>query len=192
MKLFYTSSSPYARKLRACIRHFEWSGIEEIRAHPFQQEADVRQRNPLGKIPILEIDDQYLMDSELIISVLRQRYANEHKPDLSELKQLAICQGLLDAAVNLRVEILRKIEPDWWTERLSSSIKESLRVLDRECSTQLLNDARSHLPIALVCAFEYMQFRHADLAEEFLDCRLAEYLQSWSKRSCLTQIPFTD
>ena len=50
MKLIYTSSSPYARKVRACIRHYQWPDIVDEMLHPFEDDSEVRKLNPLGKI----------------------------------------------------------------------------------------------------------------------------------------------
>ena len=49
VKLIYTSSSPYARKVRACIRYYEWHNIVEEMLHPFENEIEVRKLNPLGR-----------------------------------------------------------------------------------------------------------------------------------------------
>lgn len=191
MKLYYTDSSPYARKVRAHVRNLNCD-IEEIFAHPFQQDNLIRDCNPLGKIPVLQIDEQYLMDSETIIAFLNTKYSNNHELSLLELRCLAMCQGLMDAAVNLRVETVRKLESDWWTTRLKMSIENSLRALNSECSAELLSSTTSHLPIALVCALEYLEFRHQEWAAELLQCELSKNLAAWALKPYLTAIPFTD
>ena len=192
MKLYYTNSSPYARKVRAHVRYLGCSEIDEIFAHPFQQENLIRDYNPLGKIPVLQLDDQYLMDSETIIAFLNTKYSNSYDFSLLELRCLAMCQGLMDAAVNLRVETVRKLESDWWTRRLKMSIESSLIALNSECSADLLHSTNSHLPIALVCAFDYLEFRHQEWASELLNCELRKVLSGWTLKPYLTEIPFTD
>ena len=191
MRLIYTNSSPYARKVRACIRQFQWSEIEEVMLHPFENEDLVRRSNPLGKIPVLEYRGQQLMDSELIIRFLKGFFGHPNEFSLQELKCLALCQGLMDAAVNLRVDSVRKIQADWWTQRLKCSITATLDELQRQCTETLLERFDSHLVISLVCAIEYLDFRHSDWVDQNDWYALNQLAKKYSQVGCLREIPFT-
>tara|TARA_Y100000589_G_C27047943_1_gene586001 strand:- start:303 stop:890 length:588 start_codon:yes stop_codon:yes gene_type:complete len=190
VKLVYTSSSPYARKVRACIRHFQWLEIEEVMLHPFENESIVRKLNPLGKIPILEFKGQQLMDSEVIIRFLKRFFGHKHEPCFSELKCLTLCQGLMDVAVNLRVDFVRKTPPDWWTQRLKSSIVETLDELQKQCGQNLLTKSDGHLAISLVCAAEYLEFRHSEWLRLSNWHSLNQVIKKYSQLNCLNETPF--
>ena len=71
------------------------------------------------------MDGQQIMDSEVIITYLKSKSGNQYKPCLKELKCLTPCQGLMDAT-NLRVEFVRKVQADWWTQRLKHSVIKTL------------------------------------------------------------------
>ena len=190
MKLIYTSSSPYARKVRACIRHYQWPDIVDEMLHPFEDESEVRKLNPLGKIPILQVDGQQIMDSEVIITYLKSKSENQYKPCLKELKCLTLCQGLMDAAVNLRVEFVRKVQADWWTQRLKHSVLKTLDELQKDCTKDLLEKSDGHLWISLVCVIEYLDFRHSDWLSTDEWSALKSLTDTYSQSDCLKDIPF--
>ena len=190
MKLIYTSSSPYARKVRACIRYFQWPDIIEEMLHPFENETEVRKLNPLGKIPILQVDGQQIVDSEVIIAYLKSKSENQYKPCFVELKCLSLCQGLMDAAVNLRVECVRKLQADWWTRRLKDSVLKTLDELQKCCTEDLLKKSDGHLWISLVCVVEYLDFRHSDWLSTDEWSALKSLTDTYSHSDCLKEIPF--
>ena len=190
VKLIYTSSSPYARKVRACIRYYEWPDIVEQMLHPFEKESEVRKLNPLGKIPILLVDGQQIIDSEVIITYLKSKSDNQYKPCLKELKCLSLCQGLMDAAVNLRIDSVRKIQPDWWTQRLKESVLKTLDELQQECTRDLFEKSDGHLWISLVCVIEYLDFRHSDCLSTGEWPALKDLTHPYSQLDCLKDIPF--
>ena len=190
MKLIYTSSSPYARKVRACIRHYQWPDIVDEMLHPFEDESEVRKLNPLGKIPILQVDGQQIMDSEVIITYLKSKSENQYKPSLKELKCLTLCQGLMDAAVNLRVEFVRKVQADWWTHRLKHTVLKTLDELQKDCTEDLLEKSDGHLWISLVCVIEYLGFRHSDWLSTGEWSALKSLIDEYSQSDCLKEIPF--
>ena len=190
VKLIYTSSSPYARKVRACIRYYEWHNIIEEMLHPFENEIEVRKLNPLGKIPILQVDGQQIIDSETIITYLRSKLGNQYEPCLVELKCLSLCQGLMDATVNLRVECVRKLQSDWWTQRLKDSVRKTLDELQCSCTADLLSKSDGHLWISLVCVIQYLDFRHSDWLSTNEWSSLKSLTDSYGQSDCLKEIPF--
>ncbi|WP_018275694.1 glutathione S-transferase N-terminal domain-containing protein [Teredinibacter turnerae] len=65
MKLYMSHTSPFARKVRMTTRLTGLADqVEEI-CTTFES-AELRERNPLGKIPALEASDITLFDSALI------------------------------------------------------------------------------------------------------------------------------
>jgi glutathione S-transferase len=54
MKLFWSTSSPFARKVRVLLREKQLADrVEEIECNPFSDPPALRAANPLGKIPTL-------------------------------------------------------------------------------------------------------------------------------------------
>ena len=71
MKLFYSSSSPFARKVRVVLREKGLAGrVEEIESNPFSDPADLLQANRLSRVPTLLVDGLALYDSPVICEYL--------------------------------------------------------------------------------------------------------------------------
>ena len=78
MKLLYTVNSPYARKVRivATEKHIVLDLTEVVLAAP---DCQVSQYNPLGKVPVLILDDgESLYDSRVIVEYLDNRTPLAH------------------------------------------------------------------------------------------------------------------
>jgi glutathione S-transferase len=70
MRLLYTPNSPYARKVRivALEKHTELVLEEVVLGDP---DSPLKQHNPLGKIPVLILNDgDNLYDSKVIVEYL--------------------------------------------------------------------------------------------------------------------------
>ena len=70
MKLYTSPTSPYSRKVRVALneKKIECEFIDE---NPYIPETAVPQFNPLGKIPVLVLDDgTALYDSRVIVEYL--------------------------------------------------------------------------------------------------------------------------
>jgi len=68
MKLWTSSTSPYARKVRIVLRE---KRIDCEEQNPVQVGLDLAQKNPLAKVPTLELDDGTLLfDSVVIVEYL--------------------------------------------------------------------------------------------------------------------------
>ena len=78
MKLLYSLTSPYARKVRivAAEKRIAIDLEQVVLADP---DCPVLQHNPLGKIPVLIMDDgESLYDSSVIVDYLDQRTPVSH------------------------------------------------------------------------------------------------------------------
>ena len=82
MKLYTNPASPFARKARV-IAHELGIKLEEIATAPFQDET-FRRVNPLGKIPVLLLDDgSVLIDSPVICEYLNDLGGGKFFPGMS-------------------------------------------------------------------------------------------------------------
>jgi glutathione S-transferase len=72
MQLFYSPTSPYARKCRVVARERGlMADLEETPCNPMTDPAELQDKNPLGKVPALILDDgTAIFDSPVIAEYL--------------------------------------------------------------------------------------------------------------------------
>ena len=111
MNLYYSSNSPYARKLRvlAIENHINLNLIEINLQEPTE---DFKLLTPLAKVPILEVDGKVLFDSTVIFEYLDSISIKklETKEKFFLKQQESFADGLCDCAVNILLEERRPIE----------------------------------------------------------------------------------
>jgi len=178
MRLFYSPTSPYARKARIVVREKGLlAEIEEVVCDPWsdmssssaaiglQKPAELRNVNPLGRVPALVArNGAHLFDSPVICA-----YLNDLAPApalipagdarFGVLAAEALSDGTIDTAVNL---VLENRRPE--AERSAKFIARWLETIGRAVAA--LDAARSELPgtltqghIAIAVALSYLDFR---------------------------------
>jgi len=119
MQLLYQTHSPYARKVLIMAHETGLAGEIEVIHHetsPTMRNEMVFKRNPLGKVPVLLVDDLVIYDSAVICEYLdRIHHTRKLLPDDSsqrlETKKLeALATGIADAGILARWEISRRPE----------------------------------------------------------------------------------
>lgn len=174
MILRSSPSSPFARK---CIIAAHVLGltdqIEVTRANTRDPEDPIRKENPLGKIPLLILDDgQHLYDSPVICEYLDFLAGGGkiHPDDDARwpaLRLQALADGILDAAVlqiyEVRFRPEAKRHPDW-VDYQQEKVDRALRHLEIEpvkmAGEPTIGD------ISLACALGYLDFRFEDTWRE--------------------------
>ena len=115
MKLYGSPTSPYVRKARVLILEKKVP-CEWVTEDPWAEDSPIAQRNPLGKVPALEIEpNNYLFESVLIVHYLDHVDGKSLTPkDAGGYWQAqwwqALAQGILDAAVARVLESRRPAE----------------------------------------------------------------------------------
>src|SRR5258708_17860841 len=107
MKLYYSATSPYVRKVMACAITRELEGrIQLHNSNPHASPADLVADNPTSKVPCLVTDDgMSLYDSPVICEVLDSMgdapalFPPAGAARWKALKYQAMGDGILDAAV---------------------------------------------------------------------------------------------
>ena len=166
LKLFYSSVSPYARKVRVLVseKSIE-SRIALQSCLPFEKPADLIALNPLSKVPCLVLEDgTALYDSPFICEYLDQLSAPELVPPSGPARWLtlgrqALADGILDAGVSVRLESQRaKTErsPAWIT-RQTEVIDRSLNAFEEAIAS--FGETLTMAHIALGCALGWLDFR---------------------------------
>lgn len=169
MKLLYTINSPYARKVRivAAEKHIETALEEVVLSAP---DCPVKQYNPLGKVPVLILDDgDSLFDSKVIVEYLDNRTPLAHLIPQTLSSKIwvrrweALADGVCDAAVAVMLE-QRKPEPlqdAAWIERQMDKVLRGLQVLNDDLgkSKWCVDNTFSLADIAVGCMLGYVNLR---------------------------------
>ncbi len=174
IKLHYAPASPFARKVRVIARETGLDNdIEEqaVALSPVKPNADLARDNPLMKVPTLvTAEGSALYDSRVICEYLDTLHAGRKffPPTGSErwqaLRQQALCDGILDAAVLCRYEAAVRPERYQWEEWRAgqlAKISAALAVLEREASS--LEGELTIGSVTAACALDYLDFRLPEL-----------------------------
>jgi glutathione S-transferase len=165
MKLFYSPTSPFVRKVMATAIAVGADGlITKIPSNPHESPADLVAANPLSKVPCLVTDDGVgLFDSPVICEFIDAAYNGTLFPAGAArwraLKLQAIGDGIMDAAVARRGEQGRPEEAAR-TAVMERHKRAVLRALDQLEA----NTPADHLDIGtltVACALGYLDLRFA-------------------------------
>jgi glutathione S-transferase len=137
---------------------------------PVTANAEVDRHNPIGKIPALSVKGMDLFDSAVIAEYLdhqhkgRKLFPRKGRSRWVALRQQAMADGLLDAALLVRYEAaLRPADKRWaaWSE---GQMKKINGVLDQlEAEAKALKGKLTIGTLSVACALGYLDFRFGDL-----------------------------
>ncbi len=193
MRLFYSPTSPFVRKVMACgIARGIDGRIKTIRANPHESPPDLLRANPLSKVPCLLTDDGLaLFDSPVICEFLDSigeaaaLFPPAGPTRWRSLKQQATGDGILDAAIGRRGEMAKPVEAarQAWMARQKAAVDRSLAQLDADPPEGVLDIGT----ITLACALGYLDFRFG--AEPWCEAhpRLAEWFSVIAAHPAITR-----
>jgi glutathione S-transferase len=168
MILRFSPSSPFVRKVRIAIALLGLDGEVTVeRADTTDPNDSLRKINPLGKIPVLMLDDgSAIYDSRVILDYLDERAGGgkivprQGTERLAALRLQALCDGILDASI-LTVYEGRFRKPEMqepkWLELQAGKVSRALSAL--EAAPPPLDPLPNVGQIALACALGYRDFR---------------------------------
>ena len=197
MKLLYTANSPYARKVRivAIEKRIELELQEVVLADP---ECIVKQFNPLGKVPVLILDNQEgLYDSSVIVEYLDLHTPVAHLiPQDNRNKILvrrweSLSDGICDAAIVAMLEERKPIEQqsNALIEKQLDKVLRGLDVLNGDIAKKkwCVNETFSLADIALGCMLGYVDLRFKQLKWQDNYLNLAKHYSLLVKRPSFKQ-----
>jgi len=168
MILRSSPASPFARKVRIAAAVLGLDRDIAIEPADTMDPSDpVRRQNPLGKIPVLILEDgTAIYDSPVILEYLDHRAGGGKiippapGARFAALRQEALCDGILDAAI-LRVYEGRWRPPEHhvakWVDHQSGKMSRALAALEAEPPGL---DAPPHVgQITAACALGYLDLR---------------------------------
>ncbi len=174
MKLLYSVTSPYARKVRIVAAEKKLE-LDVITSDPWVANPELVGANPLSKVPTLILDDgSSLFDSRVIVEYLDglspvHRLIPDNSRDRILVKRWeALADGLLDAALTARLESMRPDRTDSsekqiarQREKIAAALVEMVRSLGDNAFC--VGGALTLADIAVGCALGYLNLRFPDL-----------------------------
>jgi glutathione S-transferase len=160
--------SPFGRKARIAISILGLDGKVKVEPATTQDPADpLRRQNPLGKVPVLVMDDgSAIYDSPVILEYLDHLAGGgkiipkDPKPRFDALRLQALADGILDASVLIvyegRYRPAEKHEQKW-LDLQNGKIERGLAAL--EAAPPGLDPTPDVGQITVACALGYRDFR---------------------------------
>jgi glutathione S-transferase len=182
MKLIGSLTSPFVRKVRivAAEKHIDYEFVVDV---PWNEDTQVPDFNPLGKVPVWVLDDgKSLFDSRVIVEYLDSVSPAGHvmpkdaRPRIAVKRWEALADGVCDAAALVFVEKKRPVSqqsPEWIRRQMGKvqgGLKAMSDELDQSQATQkaaqetwCTGEVFTLADIAVGCALGYLEFRFPDL-----------------------------
>ena len=169
MKLVYSPPSPFVRKVTTLIYHANLNDSIElinVKTTALSVAEEARAANPLGKIPVMILEDgKAIFDSRVITRYLddfaeSNLYPQDKIYDILTLEALA--DGLMESAVSITYE--SKLRPQneqspSWMEAQWSKVLHAVKALD-DGEFKAMDSEMNMGQIAVACALGYLDFRH--------------------------------
>ncbi|QBF34027.1 glutathione S-transferase [Thalassococcus sp. S3] len=197
MKLYYSPTSPYVRKVMVLLHETGQIGDVELvqsSTAPTAPTDILLPKNPLAKIPALERPEgPTLFDSRVICAYLDDRGKGGLYPEgprrWETLTLEALADGILDAALLMTYE--RRLRPDgmqWedWSAAQWSKIERACTALNTRWMSHLAGKLDMG-QIAVACALGYVDFRHDSYGWRNGNDALAAWFETMSARPSLAE-----
>ncbi|BBO20187.1 MAG: glutathione S-transferase [Candidatus Desulfobacillus denitrificans] len=173
MKLIGSLTSPYVRKTRIALAEKKIE-YEFVLDNPWSADTGVARLNPLGKVPVLVLDDDStLFDSRVIVEYIDGMTPNNRLMPAAGRERIrikrweALADGVMDASVAAFLEARRpkKEQSASWVSRQREKIDRCLEMMAEELGEQpwCSGTIFSLADIAVGCALGYLDFRLADI-----------------------------
>ena len=173
MKLVGSLTSPFVRKVRIVLseKRIVYDFDVDI---PWESDTRVAEHNPLGKVPILIMDDgTTLYDSRVIVDYLDSanpvsRLMPEFNRERSMVKRWeALADGISDAATTIFLERKRpeSLQSTEWLSRQQKKAMLGLEVAARDLGDKKWCEGNVYTlaDVALGCTLGYLSFRFPEM-----------------------------
>ncbi|MBA4142336.1 MAG: glutathione S-transferase [Nitrosospira sp.] len=197
MKLIGSLTSPYVRKARIVLaeKHIGYNFELET---PWNADTHVPDHNPLGKVPVLIMDDgTSLFDSRVIVEYLdginpvSRLIPESNRRRLIVKRWEALSDGICDAAAATFLERRRPeaAQSEEWISRQQGKVTRGLESAARELNDKKWCDGNVYTlaDIALGCALGYLTFRFPEIEWRRTFPNLADLSDRLEKR-----VPFME
>lgn len=193
MKLIATPTSPYARKVRIVLaeKRIEYEFAVDAPSTP---DTQVPRYNPLGKVPVLLLDDETtLFDSRVIVEYLdaaspvSRLIPEDTRSRIQVRRWEALADGCVDASVALLQERRRPPErqmPEALT-RQHAKMERAVRAMSEDLGRRAWcgPDHYSLADIAVGCALGFLDLRLPEIGWRNLYPNLAKLDEKLAQRA---------
>ena len=173
MKLIGTLTSPYTRKVRVALAE-KLMECEFITDVPNTPDSVVTRYNPLGKIPVMVLDDEHtIFDSRVIVEYLdnaspgNRLIPDEKRPRIQVRRWEALADGCTDAAIALYNEKRKPVEQQSaeWVTRQQGKVDRALQAMadDLAAKPWCAGDFFTLADIAVGCCLGWLELRLPEL-----------------------------
>jgi glutathione S-transferase len=189
VQLFHAPTSPYVRKVMACILLRGLQGrVELIPTRPAENPGALQAANPLGKVPCLvTAEGTAIFDSPVICEYLdglgnaQPLFPSPGPARIASLTLQALADGLCDAAVARQQSRAQQEDgaaptprQSAFQERQMAAIRRGIAALDAQPPQGLAEIGA----VAAACALGYLDLRIPELGWRAIHPRLATWLAS--------------
>ena len=196
MKLIASLTSPFARKVRIFLaeKNLPYQIVVDV---PWDDNTQVPSFNPLGKVPVLVINEEQhtLFDSRVIVEYLERLVPSPSLiPEAAEAfirvkRQEALADGIADAAAAIFIERKRpaELQSAEWMSRQQQKIDLGLKAMadvlaDRD---YFVGDQFTLADISAVCCLGYLDLRFPQITWRKQYPNLDVFMQRLSDRSSI-------
>jgi len=196
MKLIASLTSPFARKVRIFLaeKNIPYQMVVDV---PWDDNTQVPSFNPLGKVPVLVINEEQhtLFDSRVIVEYLERLVPSPSLiPEAAEAfirvkRQEALADGIADAAAAIFIERKRpaELQSAEWMSRQQQKIDLGLKAMadvlaDRD---YFVGDQFTLADISAVCCLGYLDLRFPQITWRKQYPNLDVFMQRLSDRSSI-------
>lgn len=202
MKLFWSSRSPFARKVAVTAHELGLFGaLDLVPVVPMVTRPDPRLAavNPLMKVPTLQLEDgSVIFDSHVICDWLDQQTGGGRivprpaKRRLWALRREALCDGALEVMLALRAEDRRPAEHR--EPRLIAAYESRLHAVLAaiEADADSITDEIDIGSIATACTLAYFDFRFPGLRWRAGHTATSGWFARFSQRPSMLHSAFAD
>ena len=193
MKLIAAPVSPYSRKVRIVLaeKRIEYDLIVDS---PLDPATRVPEFNPLGKIPVLVLDDETtLFDSRVIVEYLDNAspvgrlIPDEIRQRIQTRRWEALADGCTDAAIAVVMEQRRpkELQNSDWIARQQAKVDRAVRAMSEGLAARswCTGDAYNLADVATGCTLGYLELRMPDLNWRKQYPNLSQLFDKLSKRA---------
>ena len=192
LKLISATPSPYARKVRIALAE-KSIAFELITEVPWDHGALTEQHNPLGKLPVLLLEDgSSIFDSRYILEYVELTYpqtpllSQNIQDRLLAKKYEVLADGVCDAFVLVFFERMRgeHASAQWLarqTHKIEAGVQELARMIDQRKFA--VGDTFGLADIAVGSALGYLKVRFQEFDWQKLYPGLARYCAGLDQRS---------
>jgi len=173
MKLIGSHTSPFTRKVRIVLaeKKIDYDFVVDS---PWLADSKVPTLNPLGKVPVLVLDDETrLFDSRVIVEYIDNVTPNNklfpapNRERIEVKRWEALADGVCEAAVSALLEGRRPEgqRSEEWIQRQLDKVRRSLEFMTEELGEKnfCMGTHISMADLATGVALGYLAFRFADI-----------------------------